>query len=311
MSDGIPQTDLPPTGRQILVAFNRIAGAGGRESRVEQLLQALRQAGFDATVCPDEQTLLELTTRLNHQLRGVIAAGGDGTVSWVANRVPASTPLACFPLGTENLLARYLGHAADPQAVVQLFQQGCSLSLDAGEANGRLFSLMAGCGFDAEVVEQLHRNRRGNIRHWSYIKPMLDTLRTYAYPRLSVQVALPQGGEETIECRWAFVVNVPRYAFGLQIDPRASPSDGLLNVVTFRDGSLWSGLNYLAAVAWNARRPRRCLLSSGDSGADRRGAAGQVSARRRPRRGAAGGDSLPVGTAARAGVAGTARHPGN
>jgi diacylglycerol kinase family enzyme len=236
-------------GRQILVAFNRIAGAGGRESRVEQLLHALRQAGFDATVCPDEQTLLELTTTLNQQLRGVIAAGGDGTVSWVANRVPACTPLACFPLGTENLLARYLGHAADPQAVVQLFQQGCPLSLDAGEANGRLFSLMAGCGFDAEVVEQLHRSRRGNIRHWSYIKPMLDTLRTYAYPRLSVQVALPEGGEETIECRWAFVVNVPRYAFGLQIDPRASPSDGLLNVVTFRDGSLWSGLNYLAAVA--------------------------------------------------------------
>jgi diacylglycerol kinase (ATP) len=247
MSGGIPQTDPPPGSRHILIAFNRIAGAGGREARVDELIQALDRAGFTTTVCPNEASLVELAGK--DDIRGVIAAGGDGTVSWVANRVPVETTLACFPLGTENLLARYLEHTADPESLVKLFQTGTPISLDAGEANGRLFSLMAGCGFDAEVVERLHRSRRGNIRHWSYIKPMVDTLRTYASPRLSVQVTLPDGGEETIECRWAFVVNVPRYAFGLQIDPKASASDGLLNVVTFRDGSLWWGLNYLAAVA--------------------------------------------------------------
>jgi len=262
MSGGIPQADPPPDSRHVLIAFNRIAGAGGREARVDELIQALDRAGFTTTVCSNEASLTELAGK--DDIRGVIAAGGDGTVSWVANRVPVETTLACFPLGTENLLARYLGHTADPESLVKLFQTGTPVSLDAGEANGRLFSLMAGCGFDAEVVEQLHRSRRGNIRHWSYIKPMVDTLRTYAYPRLSVQVILPDGGEETIECRWAFVVNVPRYAFGLQIDPKASPSDGLLNVVTFRDGSLWWGLNYLAAVACgtHVRRSDVCFRTA-------------------------------------------------
>lgn len=246
MSGGIPQANSQPASRQVLVAFNRIAGAGGREARVNALVQALDRAGFSTTVCPNEAALIDLAAK--GDLRGIVAAGGDGTVSWVANRVPLDTTLACFPLGTENLLARYLGHTADPDALVKLFQEGTAVSLDAGEADGRLFSLMAGCGFDAEVVEQLHRTRRGNIRHWSYIKPMLDTLRTYAYPRLSVRVHLPDGSEETIECRWAFVVNVPRYALGLQFDSQASPTDGVLNLVTFRDGSLWSGLNYLSAV---------------------------------------------------------------
>jgi diacylglycerol kinase family enzyme len=251
MSGGIPQANPPASGREILIAFNRIAGAGGREARVHRLVNTLNRAGFTTTICPNEETLAELVGNLarKQELRGVVAAGGDGTASWVANRVPLDTILTCFPLGTENLLARYLGHSADPEAMVRLFEDGVAVSLDAGEANGRLFSLMAGCGFDAEVVEQLHRTRRGNIRHWSYIKPMLDTLRTYAYPRLSVHVTSPAGVEETIECRWAFVVNVPLYAFGLQFDRQASPLDGLLNVVTFRDGSLWAGLNYLTAVA--------------------------------------------------------------
>lgn len=266
MSDGIPHASASSSGRQILVAFNRRAGAGGREARVEQLVKFLSKAGFVATICPDEAMLVDLVAKLDAEqtLSGVIAAGGDGTGAWVANRVPASTTLACFPLGTENLLARYLGHTAEPEVMARLFQEGIPTPLDAGEANGRLFSLMAGCGFDAEVVEQLHRTRRGNIRHWSYIKPMLDTLRTYAYPRLSVHVAQPGGEEETIECRWAFVVNVPRYACGLQLDRQALPNDGLLNVVTFRDGSLWSGLNYLAAVALgtHAGRSDVCFRST-------------------------------------------------
>lgn len=249
-----PSEPARPPGRHILVAFNKIAGAGGRETRVASLLKHLQEAGFEATVCPDEGLLVSLVQQLDQarQLRGVIAAGGDGTISWVANRVPPSTPLVAFPLGTENLLARYLGHAADPLGVVDLFENGVLVALDAGEANGRLFSLMAGCGFDAEVVEQLHRTRRGNIRHWSYLRPLLDTLWSYEYPRLTVRVTACDGdgqaSEEAIECRWAFVINVPRYALGIQIDSLATPLDGQLNVVTFRDGSLLCGLNYLSAV---------------------------------------------------------------
>jgi diacylglycerol kinase family enzyme len=45
-----------------------------------------------------------------------------------------------------------------------------------------------------------------------------------------------------------FVVNVPRYAGGLAISPDAEADDGLLNVCTFREGSLLSGLIYLSGV---------------------------------------------------------------
>ena len=56
--------------------------------------------------------------------------------------------------------------------------------------------------------------------------------------------------------RWAFVINVSRYGWGLNLAPQAVTTDGLLDVCSFRRGSLSSGLRYLAAVqlgVWHGR----------------------------------------------------------
>jgi diacylglycerol kinase family enzyme len=41
---------------------------------------------------------------------------------------------------------------------------------------------------------------------------------------------------------------MPCYGGGLQIAPQADATDGLLDVCTFRNGGLWYGLYYAAAV---------------------------------------------------------------
>ena len=45
---------------------------------------------------------------------------------------------------------------------------------------------MAGCGFDAAVVERLHRRRTGHVRRRSYFKPIVAAIRSYRYPELRV-----------------------------------------------------------------------------------------------------------------------------
>ena len=155
------------------------------------------------------------------QLRAVVAAGGDGTIAEIVNRTPPGTPVAILPLGTENLLAKYLEIAAEPAAIAQMVADGWTTWIDAGRANGRLFLLMASVGFDAEVVRRLHAARAGNIRHSTYIKPILQTIRNYKYPKLRVHCApTATGGNRVIHCRWAFVFNVPRYGFGLRFAPQ-------------------------------------------------------------------------------------------
>jgi diacylglycerol kinase family enzyme len=268
---------------QVLIAANPRAGTGSRRGLIEHLERELRGSGLTATIETDADALATRSGQLASEgrLRAVVAAGGDGTFRLVADRVPPGTPLAILPLGTENLLARYLEMTADPSRLAKLIAAGCTVSLDAGRAGGQLFSLMAGCGFDAEVVRRLHEGRSGNIHHLSYAKPILDAIRSYEYPELRIHYApkekAPTRGRESITteamadgrsmpqltadpfaeelteqitARWAFVVNLPRYAGGLQFAPQASGSDGLLDVCTFREGSLWHGLRYLSGVVF-------------------------------------------------------------
>jgi diacylglycerol kinase family enzyme len=243
--------------QRVLLAVNPSAGARSRASVIEQLHRDLAKQGFLAEAVSDIDVLAAKAAELlaAGTLRGVVAAGGDGTIRLVADKTPPGTPLAILPLGTENLLARYLGLSADPGKLAQLIADGCQVQMDAGRAGGRLFTLMAGCGFDADVVRRLHSQRAGHIHHLSYAKPILDSIRNYEYPELRVRYAPAEGDgsqatelTEQITARWVFVVNLPRYAGGLSFAPQASGSDGLLDVCTFREGSLWHGLVYLSGV---------------------------------------------------------------
>jgi diacylglycerol kinase (ATP) len=239
----------------VLIGVNARAGAQDRRAVVEDLRQRLTAGGFHASIFEDVDVLAsEAAAALAaDDLRAVVAAGGDGTFRLLAERTALHTPLTILPLGTENLLARYLELSAEPEALAAVIAEAATVELDAGRANGRLFALMAGCGFDADVVRRLHEQRQGHIQHLSYARPILDTIFGYEYPELRVSFApadAPEGAEvsEQITARFVFVINLPRYAGGLSFAPQASGRDGLLEVCTFKEGSLWHGLMYLGGV---------------------------------------------------------------
>jgi len=252
-------------GNRVLISQNPKAGARSGRPAVDQLAVLLEQEGLQVEVITDigglsDRAAEELATG---DLRSVVAAGGDGTVALVANRTPPGTPICVLPLGTENLLSKYLGLSPDPDDAVRAICRGRTIRLDAGQANQRVFLLMVGCGFDAEVVRRLHSERHGHIHHFSYAKPILDSIRSYQYPEVRVvcdavaSTGAPGSTEESqgthepqaaITARWVFVVNVPRYAGGLRIAPEAEGTDGLLDICTFKEGSFWNGLRYLSGV---------------------------------------------------------------
>ncbi|MEX2142405.1 MAG: diacylglycerol kinase family protein [Pirellulales bacterium] len=255
----------------VLIGFNPLAGARDprKRERVEQLRIALQVHGISSEVVSDRAALATQAAEQCRQgeLRAVVAAGGDGTASDLVNRTEPGTPIALLPLGTENLLARYLRLPRDPAAVAEMIAAGASLSLDVGRANGRLFLLMAGCGFDAEVVRRLHAKRDGHITQWSYAKHILDSIRTYQYPQFQVTCRLSGRDfevpiEHSIAARWAFVSNVPKYAGGLRFSPDACYDDGRLDVCAFQSGSCWSGLRYLFGILTGRHQTMRDCVTA-------------------------------------------------
>ena len=237
------------TNEIVVISMNPSSGATDRRPVVEKLMTSLTEQNFEVLLLTEVAAVIEVVNQhFGGRLRCVVAAGGDGTISLLANLLPENTPLAILPLGTENLLAKYLGVSADPVVLADMIVAGNCRQLDVGRANGKLFLVMASCGFDADVVHRLHRERKGHIRHWSYAKPVVSSIRKYKYPKVRISLEANDGSQVNASSCWAFVFNVPRYAMNLPIAADANPEDGALDLCTFRGGSFFRGLFYLLAV---------------------------------------------------------------
>jgi diacylglycerol kinase (ATP) len=238
------------------VAIQRNPTSGGGAGRAELLAMCRRfvQLGIRPRLFSRRDRLSERLGRPDSRqgLVGLIAAGGDGTVGDLVNRFP-DLPLAVLPLGTENLLAKYLGIPADGRLVAELVARGETRRIDVGLVNGRRFLLMMTAGFDAEVIRRCHESRRGNILKWSYIQPILETLRSYRYPQLRVEVAdgeIAPTGSLSASLRGPLVVlaNLPAYALGLPLADSAVGDDGLLDLRLFQQPSAFQMARYLYKV---------------------------------------------------------------
>jgi diacylglycerol kinase family enzyme len=253
--------NLPPGTDRVLILVNPKAGASSAMARTDRLAKLLGERGFRTDVSVD---LAAAACRANgwHAegcLRALVAVGGDGTAAELVNRTAAGLPITLLPAGNENLLARHLGLGPTPEACCQTIAGGRLVRLDAAVAGGRVFLLMASCGFDADVVRRVHARRKGHVRRSTYFKPILDSIRSYQYPELQVSWSKGPAGSrpqwsDPVAAGWLFAFNVPRYGGGLRIAPEADASDGLLDVCTFRRAGLWHGLWYAAAVLLRQHR---------------------------------------------------------
>jgi diacylglycerol kinase family enzyme len=99
----------------------------------------------------------------------VVVAAGDGTLNEAADGlIGTNTALAPLPGGSTNVFARTLGipnsiMPATDQLVASL-DAGSIRRIGVGAANGRHFLFHLGCGYDAEVIEQVER--RPWVKRW-------------------------------------------------------------------------------------------------------------------------------------------------
>jgi diacylglycerol kinase family enzyme len=267
----VSATVLPPETDRVVISVNPIAGPKSLSApRADGLAAALRLAGIHCETFSDLDAAAAQARRWHAEgrLRAWVGVGGDGTAHELINRAAEGLPLAFLPAGNSNLLAVHLRLSKDPKELCRTIVAGRLARLDAGEANGRLFAIMASCGFDAEVVRRIHLRRRGHISLRTYVKAVLATIADYPYPEIRADVVVqpsrlhcagetpaPQynpaahnHSEQQISARWLFAFNLPCYGGGFNIAPRANAADGLLDVCTLRSGRFWPGMWYAVNV---------------------------------------------------------------
>ena len=145
-----PITRMPATAetRTVLIVENPRAGRPGGVELVDAVEEQLANRGFAVERASDPNVIHRRLTdsgpdslgSANQQPGCIVCAGGDGTISMVANWASPATPLAVLPLGTENLLAKQLGFDQNIDRLCDAIASGHTRTLDAGEA-------MAGCSW--------------------------------------------------------------------------------------------------------------------------------------------------------------------
>ena len=235
------------------VLFNPAAGRGRGARRKARYLKLLSVAlgEFDYEVSKEPGDLERLTRRaLDSDYQRIVAVGGDGTWSLVANEIINSgrtdVSLGLLPAGTGCDFGKSLGivYRHLDKAVAALCSPDTRF-IDVGRVDGRHFLNVFGCGFDIAVIDDASR----------FTRLKGDLLYQYCAVR---QLFRFPGVEMTIDCdqlrsdssrRLMLVVANGRYFGGsFDIAPESSLTDGYLDLVSINDASPFGRMKIFSDV---------------------------------------------------------------
>ncbi|MFN8074021.1 MAG: diacylglycerol kinase family protein [Kineosporiaceae bacterium] len=195
----------------------------------------------------------------------VAALGGDGTVRMVAGELAATgVPLALLPAGTGNLLARNLQlPITDRTQALRVAMLGRDRAIDVaqaeidppvgggGDPDAPAFLVMAGLGFDADVMAAVDPRLKERVGWWAYVVAGAANLRGKRR-----RIALHMDGRAPIMRRVRSVVigNCGALAGGVRLMPEALVDDGWLDVVTVSPRGLVGWVAVVTAVLTRTHR---------------------------------------------------------
>jgi diacylglycerol kinase (ATP) len=238
----------PAAGQEDPVLLRRLLGAAF----------AVRRIPFDLVETAGPRAAERQARRgAAHGYRAVVAVGGDGTVAEVITGLSAQSAvsLGIIPRGTGNQVAGNIGLPLDIEGAVDVIATGAPVAMDIGRlGDGRHFALIAGAGWDAEVMAVATRALKDRWGFGAYLYAGLK--KALAPPSARFRI-LADGEEFEIRAATVLIANIgqlvhERFAIDLRISPGGSFQDGLLDVCIFTPRNLPD----VAAVLWKIARRR-------------------------------------------------------
>ncbi|MGB2572275.1 diacylglycerol/lipid kinase family protein [Micromonospora citrea] len=182
--------------------------------------------------------------------RVVFACGGDGTVmACVSGLVGTDAALAVLPQGTGNLLAANLGLSNDLAAGLEVAVERGMRRLDVGAVGDQYFAVMAGMGFDAQMLQDTSETTKARIGWPAYVVGAAKHLRDRP---MRVTVAIDDEPPLRRRARSVLIANVGRLQGGVRLLTDAEPDDGWLDVAVLTPRTL----RHWLAMGWALVRRR-------------------------------------------------------
>ena len=225
-----------------LFLVNARSGPNRKRDMAALIRKSCDWEGFDIAHCERKEDLdwtVELAIKNGFEV--LFAVGGDGTVHEVGKRlIGKPLALAIIPTGSGNGFARHIGFAMDPTKTLAGCRDARVMSIDTAEVNGIPFIGTMGLGYDALIAERFASSHVRGFRSYLHI----GFRAFFEYTPGDYDIAIDGQSHH----RRAFVIaicNSSQYGNNATMAPRASVTDGLLDVVMIEDVSMLGAMALL------------------------------------------------------------------
>jgi diacylglycerol kinase (ATP) len=176
--------------------------------------------------------------------------GGDGTVQRCIDALDgAEVTVAVVPAGTANLFASNLGIPKDIQEAVHTGLHGARRKIDVGRMNGERFAVMAGAGFDAEMIREAEAGLKDRVGRVAYVWTGVNQL-----GRKPFEAEIKVDGTSWFQGKASCVLlgNVGELFAGVEAFEGARPDDGVLELGVVTADSVLDWARTIARTAVGA-----------------------------------------------------------
>lgn len=168
--------------RSACLIFNPVAGQSDPDRDLAQI-RALLAPEIDLDIyltTPDIDATRLAKEAIERGASSIIASGGDGTLSATAGAlVGTNIPLGIISRGTANAFASAMGIPDTIEAACETILGGITKVVDAAYCNGKPMVLLAGIGFEAEMVERADRETKNRLGILAYVLAGVQQLRDF------------------------------------------------------------------------------------------------------------------------------------
>lgn len=239
----------------LFIVMNAGSGDKTAEAREATIREVLTEAGRPHRIwrVTEKSQLGEIARQAVQMAQkengAVVAAGGDGTLSTVAQAVLGSgCPYGVLPQGTFNYFSRAHRLPLDTAAAARVLVEGRVRHVHVGLVNDRVFLVNASLGLYPKLLEkrEVHKEMFGRTR----LVAMFSALATVLTPPPRLVLTLEEGGErELLHISTLLVENSPLQLEEVGLPEAGDVKRGELAAVIVKAKGVWQILGVVARAA--------------------------------------------------------------
>lgn len=216
--------------RKMIYLINPISGTQRKERIKDLIIRRTMAEGIHFEILPSRadghyEDLRKTIQR--DSITDVVICGGDGTLNAVVNALQGvDVQIGIIPIGSGNSVALAAKIPRQTGRALDIIFKGNACPVDAFHINEKFSCALCGIGFDAEVAHEFAKQKTRGLQ--TYLR--ISTMKFFSSKPYPFEIKL-QDRVITTDAYFISIANSNQFGNNVTIAPRASMSDGLLDIV--------------------------------------------------------------------------------